>query len=408
MSVKELKLSHNGRYIMYENMLYDISSDSVINIESTDILFWLNLLKENSEQSYKSLITKYTEIQKLVRETVYNVSNIFDVKEQDKFLLEFESRYSNKLITENENKEDNISIINSSWEFIIEGVSSFLLSINEQEQGIISKVTNKISSGFNWLKEKGIGWFFEELRKALYSWGGAAVQTFLATFGSAFGGNVVLVIVWGAMLAYDVYLAIQGDVNWVNLLIDLVAVLTTGPGSKILGEFFKKIGVLGQKIPLKQLLLKINNSGGASYISKLVQKIVTGLPKILKWVVDGIKWVGSKFKINALGKSTSQITSRLTSLTDELATATSTMVKPVVSQGKQRASNIIKPIIGKSGKLLQTKAGQVTTSAGITAGTNKLSGVSNKVFGGAFQNTEDEIIKLIGNTPIPVTVDMLP
>jgi hypothetical protein len=408
MSVKELKLSHNGRYIMYENMLYDISSDSVINIESTDILFWLNLLKENSEQSYKSLITKYTEIQKLVRETVYNVSNIFDVKEQDKFLLEFESRYSNKLITENENKEDNISIINSSWEFIIEGVSSFLLSINEQEQGIISKVTNKISSGFNWLKEKGIGWFFEELRKALYSWGGAAVQTFLATFGSAFGGNVVLVIVWGAMLAYDVYLAIQGDVNWVNLLIDLVAVLTTGPGSKILGEFFKKIGVLGQKIPLKQLLLKINNSGGASYISKLVQKIVTGLPKILKWVVDGIKWVGSKFKINALGKSTSQITSRLTSLTDELATATSTMVKPVVSQGKQRASNIIKPIIGKSGKLLQTKAGQVTTSAGITAGANKLSGVSNKVFGGAFQNTEDEIIKLIGNAPIPVTVDMLP
>jgi hypothetical protein len=98
MSVKELKLSHNGRYIMYENMLYDISSDSVINIESTDILFWLNLLKENSEQSYKSLLTKYTEIQKLVRETVYNVSNIFDVKEQDKFLLEFESRYSNKLI----------------------------------------------------------------------------------------------------------------------------------------------------------------------------------------------------------------------------------------------------------------------------------------------------------------------
>jgi len=408
MSVKELKLSHNGRYIMYENMLYDISSDSVINIESTDILFWLNLLKENSEQSYKSLLTKYTEIQKLVRETVYNVSNIFDVKEQDKFLLEFESRYSNKLITENENKEDNISIINSSWEFIIEGVSSFLLSINEQEQGVISKVTNKISSGFNWLKEKGIGWFFEELRKALYSWGGAAVQTFLATFGSAFGGNVVLVIVWGAMLAYDVYLAIQGDVNWVNLLIDLVAVLTTGPGSKILGEFFKKIGVLGQKIPLKQLLLKINNSGGASYISKLVQKIVTGLPKILKWVVDGIKWVGSKFKINALGKSTSQITSRLTSLTDELATATSTLVKPVVSQGKQRASNIIKPIIGKSGKLLQTKAGQVTTSAGITAGANKLSGVSNKVFGGAFQNTEDEIIKLIGNAPIPVTVDMLP
>jgi hypothetical protein len=124
--------------------------------------------------------------------------------------------------------------------------------------------------------------------------------------------------------------------------------------------------------------------------------------------VDGIKWVGSKFKINALGKSTSQITSRLTSLTDELATATSTMVKPVVSQGKQRASNIIKPIIGKSGKLLQTKAGQVTTSAGITAGANKLSGVSNKVFGGAFQNTEDEIIKLIGNAPIPVTVDMLP
>ena len=61
--------------------------------------------------------------------------------------------------------------------------------------------------------DKGLGWFFENLRKALFSWGGAAVQTFLATSTGGVG-NVILVVVWGAMLAWDILQGIKGNWDW--------------------------------------------------------------------------------------------------------------------------------------------------------------------------------------------------
>ena len=89
--ISKIQLSHNGRYIMYENTIYDVSIDKSFNVNSTDLNFWLTFLKENSEQSYKNLILKYNDIQKIIRETVYNVSNFFSDREIDKFLIEFES-----------------------------------------------------------------------------------------------------------------------------------------------------------------------------------------------------------------------------------------------------------------------------------------------------------------------------
>ena len=56
--ISKLQLSHNGRYIIYENTIYDVSTDTSFDISSTNIDFWLNFLKENSEQSYKNLLTK--------------------------------------------------------------------------------------------------------------------------------------------------------------------------------------------------------------------------------------------------------------------------------------------------------------------------------------------------------------
>lgn len=156
--ISQIQLSHNGRYIIYENIIYDVHTDKSFDIHTTDLNFWLTFLKENSEQSYKNLLTKYIDIQKIIRETVYNVSNFFTSTDKDKFLLEFETKFSNNLITEDSNQESNIDKINSSWDFIIEKVNTQFELL--KEDGLFSKIGEKISSGFNWLKEKGIGWFF--------------------------------------------------------------------------------------------------------------------------------------------------------------------------------------------------------------------------------------------------------
>ena len=411
--ISKLQLSHNGRYIIYENTIYDVSTDTSFDISSTNMDFWLNFLKENSEQSYKNLLTKYSDIQKIIRETVYNVSNIFTGRDKDKFLLEFESKHSNNLLTEELNHDNNISKINSSWDFIIEKVNEFnILKEQEKEQGFFSKIGDKISSGFTFLKEKGISWFFEQLRTALQSWGGAAVQTFLATFGSAVGGNVILVIVWGTMLAYDIYRGIQGEWDWANLLIDLIAVITTGPGAKVIGSLFSRLGIMGKNLPLGEILRRISTSKLGSWFSNVIKVVISGVSKIAGYVSQGIKWLGSKLNIKSLDKVSTQITSKLSEITSEIATTASKVSKPV--SGK--VSNFVGKVSPKIGavkqgakNLVKSKTGQVGTSAGVTAGFNKLTGSNNQVFGNAFKDTEGNIINLLGGgKPIQVTADLLP
>ena len=275
-NLNSLTLSHNGQYIMYENTMYDIANDNKINIDSVDFNFWLTFLKENSEHSYKNLILKFSDIQKIIRETVYCVSNLFDDRNKDKFLIEFETKFSNNLIIESSDSENNILNICNSWDFIIDKIN-----ILKEQDGLLGKVksgasyvSDKVSQGFKYLKEKGVNWFFENLRKALFSWGGAAVQAFLATSTGGVG-NIALVVVWGAMLAWDLYLGTTtGTWDWANILIDIVGVVTTGPGAKIIGGIFQKLGILGSKLPLSGIIQRMSTAGSSTvrWFSSIIKK----------------------------------------------------------------------------------------------------------------------------------------
>lgn len=413
--ISKIQLSHNGRYIMYENTIYDVSIDKSFNVNSTDLNFWLIFLKENSEQSYKNLILKYNDIQKIIRETVYNVSNFFSDREKDKFLIEFETKFSNNLIMENQDTESNLSNIRNSWNFIIDKINI----LKEEESWFDSAVSgvksagkyvsNKVSSGFKYLKEKGIDWFFEQIRTALQSWGGAAVQAFLATFGAAVGGNVILVIVWGVMLAYDIYKGINGEWVWSNILIDLIGVITTGPGAKILGELFKRLGILGTKLPLGEIIKRISPSSLGSWFVKMLQRLTSGVSTITGWITKGINWLATKLGIKGLTKATSNITSRVSSIVDEISTATSKVIKPkvdasskIVKSGKELVKQGVKNVGSKvgniakaTGKLASTKGGKVATAAGLTYGINSALGGSTEVLGGAFVDKEGQITDLL-------------
>jgi hypothetical protein len=395
---------------MCENTLYDIATDTTFTTDSTDIGFWVKFLKENSEQSYKNSLTKYSDIQKLIRETSYHVSNFFTGIEKDTFLFEFESKYSNKLITEDTNLEVNLDKLNSSWDFIIGKLNII------KEQNTLSKVGSKISSGIDWVKEKGIDWFFEGLRDALQSWGGAAVQTFLATYGAAAGGNVVLVVVWGAMLAYDIYRGTQGNWDWVNILIDLVGVVTTGPGAKVIGNLFKRLGIMGKNLPLKEIITKLGTTKMGTKIVEFVNLIVSKTSTIIKFVSTGINWLSTKLGIKNLTKYTSNITSRVSPIIDEISSVTSKVIKPQINKvsqvGKSTAGQVkqgLKNVGSKIGNVTSTRPGQVTTAAGMTYGANKLLGGNTEVLGGAFKNnSNDDIIKLLGSKPIKYDPNMWP
>jgi hypothetical protein len=407
-----LSLSHNGQYIMYENTLYDIATDNTFKIKNTDINFWLKFLKENSQKSYNNKVTDFLSIQKIIRETVYGISEIFDVKTKNLFILEFEQKYSNKLITEG---EDN-NIISSSWDYIIESVSNFL-TINEQseDKGVFSKLKDKVNTGTDWLMNKGLGWFFENLRKALFSWGGAAVQAFLAS-STAGVGNVILVVVWGAMLAWDILQGINGSWDWVNIIIDLVGVVTTGPGAKIIGGIFQKLGLIGTKLPLSGIIQKMSTSGSSTvkWFSSILSKIVSGLSQIGSYMLQGVSWLGKKLGIKSLEKVSGQLKNKLSGVVDDISKASTGLKQKVGKSATNLKQNVVntgssvKNKLAPVGRALKSKTGQVATAAGLTYGLNSAFGADNRVLAGAFSDDEGRIMSLALNQQAEYSDEDLP
>jgi hypothetical protein len=408
---------------MYENTLYDIANDNAFTIKNTDISFWLKFLKENSQESYNNKITDFLSIQKIIRETVYGISEIFDGKTKDLFILEFEQKYSNKLITEG--KDNNI--ISSSWDYIIESVSNFLI-INEQseDKGFFSKLKDKVNAGTDWLMDKGLGWFFENLRKALFSWGGAAVQAFLATSTSGVG-NVVLVVVWGAMLAWDILLGIKGNWDWPNLIIDLIGVVTTGPGAKIVAGIFKQLGILGTKLPLSGIIKKMATSGSSTvkWFSSILSKIVSGLSQIGSYMLQGVSWLGKKLGIKSLEKVSGQLKTKLTSVIDDVAKASGNLKQTVGKSAKnlkqkvgKSATNLkqnvvntgtsVKNKLAPIGNALKSKPGQIVTAGGLTYGLNSAFGADNRMFAGSFGNDDSQVMSLALNQKAEYADEDLP
>ena len=411
-----LSLSHNGQYIMYENTLYDIANDKSFDIKNNDINFWLNFLKENSKESYKNKVSDLNHLQKIIRETVYSLSEIFDRKNKEFFILEFEQKFSNNLITESLDIQLNVENISSSWNYIIESISNYI-TLNEQseDKGFFSKLKDKINAGTDWLMDKGLGWFFENLRKALFSWGGAAVQAFLATSTSGVG-NVILVVVWGAMLAWDLLQGIKGNWDWPNILIDLIGVVTTGPGAKIVAGVFQKLGILGTKLPLSGIIKKMSTSGSSTvkWFSSILSKIVSGLSQIGSYMLQGVSWLGKKLGIKSLEKVSGQLKTKLSGVVDDIGKASkglkqkSGQIGTTVKQKANQVSTSAKNKLSTVKSTLLSRPGQVAASAGLTYGLNSAFGADNRVLGGSFMNDEQNIMTLALNQPADYSEEDLP
>jgi hypothetical protein len=150
------------------------------------------------------------------------------------------------------------------------------------------------------------------------------------------------------MLAYDIYRGIQGEWDWANLLIDLIGVITTGPGAKIIGGLFSRLGIMGKNLPLGKIIQKISTSKLGSWFVTMIEKAASGISTITSWITKGINWLATKLGIKGLTKVTSNITSKVSSIVDEISTATSKVKKPKISNITQK-SNVLKQGLKSAG-----------------------------------------------------------
>ncbi len=359
-----MKLSHSGRYLMYGETLHDLYLNEFHKIDELSFEFFIKFLKESTIGTYKNGVKDISDLNNFLRETIYNISNVFDSKTKDSFIMEYELKYSNELLKEG--IEDYTQHIEKIWSF----VDSKLTQKGLYEQSLLDKAKSMVTGAFDYIKQKGIPWVMENLRAALFSWGGAAVQTLLATIGAPFGGNIVLWVVWGAMLAYDIYEAIQGRPNYAYILIDIISIATSGVGGKIAVQAFKKLGIMSGSVTknLPQMLQKISTSSIGKWFATTIQTVGSSLGSILSYLGKGIAYAGDKLGIQTIKKAGSSIVSWTKNFISQLVN------NPTVK------------------RVTSSKLAPAAATGALVAGVNQATGQDNKVFAGSFGKRGDEIL----------------
>jgi hypothetical protein len=406
---------------MSETKIYSVERNESLDLNQTNLGFWLDLFKKNSVVLYEESKMSILEVSKLINETLFTLEKIFD---DNKLIFEFSNLKKQIVLSEEFDRIQNSNLIKESWDFIINYQNKFISDLIQEEESwwdktvsgakkLYTKAKEKVSGAIDWVKKKGLSYFFEGLRTALFSWGGAAVTTFLTTVGSAaFGlGPTLVFVTWAAMLGYDLYLGIsQNQWNYVNIIIDLLGALTAGPGAKIAHVLFKGLGLVGKAAGgvtgnLKKLISTMMRSKqGSTAVSKILQPIVNGIGTIVKYLSQAANWLSKQLGIPFLKQKFGQIKSWVDKISGEISTAISqSKTAQVVANKSTKTKNVVGNVIQNTKNKYQglSRTGKATVAAaGVGAGTAALTaltgpGVNNKnlqVFGGAFQNpTQDEL-----------------
>ena len=192
--------------------------------------------------------------------------------------------------------------------------------------------------------------FIEGFRDALYSPGGIAVETFLTSTGL---GSVGVISSYAALLIYDIYLSISNnDTNWLNIVFDLLGMLTSGALSGLLAPIVKSAGKGFTTI--EKALLSLKNSKYWKSIYPVLVKIGESIGWITSYISKGVEWL-----LKSLGP-------KVPSFIKTGANKIISFLKTIPSQ----ITNFLKKIGTKTGKVLKkiAKPGQATLKQGAKQG----------------------------------------
>jgi hypothetical protein len=343
----DIKISHSCRYFTANGRIYDAVLDKSALIESVHPLFWLQFMKENSIASYKRKKLSESDLQSMLRKSVYNITETFDNAENKlKTLMEYEIKFGSSLIMESENPLVFEKSLKEGWNFLIEnavrnfpgfegvvitegflgdlwdGVTSFGSKVVDVVGGALDTVATRvkkagswladntvvggwIASGYKWLKEKGITWLMEGLRSAVYSPVGMGVEVFLTVTGV---GAPIVMVVYGVLLLWDLSKMASGDptFSWWEVFFDILGIVTSGIGAAPARLAIKETGIMAKTAgkSLGETVQIGAKQGGVigSFLKKLGTLLGKGVSGILGFVQQGAAWLGKNFGFKSLEK----------------------------------------------------------------------------------------------------------
>ena len=284
----------------------------------------------------------------------------------------------------------------------------------------IAKLGYEVQQNWEKIKKMTLSDWIEEFRGFLNSGTGIAIQILLALTG---GGNIVNMIAWGLLLAYDVGFAgvAQGNWNWFNIITSAIGILGSGAAAIVFKPYKSLLGTIKSIeafVPgLKRTptvwksvggwISKIVQGGGTivskitSSIAWLIQKI-PGLKTVLAPLNKGIAWVKNMFDIWANGIAGSQIAGVAGVVASPLVKGATAYVKGGGVQNIGKLHNYLKSptsAIKGLGKKLSSKYDQDITKSAIGAVTKvyhtiKLIDTSLATLAAAYKKPIDQLIRL--------------
>ena len=304
-----------------------------------------------------------------------SVNNLFG---QNKIVLENYYSVYNNLITEV--TSDLISELDRFHKFLKQSISLELYRLNEQSDNVMMrralqtpeqyKQTEKfivdqqkehikwLNKAVSYIKEKGVGYFMEQLRTALFSATGTAIQILVALTGPATSGigPAIVTGIWCILGLYDLYQITQGvEGAWANFIIDIICALTAGSLGGVLSKF---VGTAGKTliVALENLMLK----GMGPYIIPVIYVLQKSGATVARWFTWAGLFVKNNLGMPWLFKQVAPATKYISEIVEKL------LVK--IKPNQATMPGLVSPL-GKGGYLLgSTIASLVPATTLRTAG----------------------------------------
>jgi hypothetical protein len=360
-------VSKNLRYIFTDRGIYDMVDDKTMRYESLSIIDGINILQEVQDYEYKTGQITLQEHTSNPRRAMIALSDILLPDNGITVLKEWENHFGNKLIMLNESVETLIieSRINEAWDGVkimineyfgeslvnwagdkIKSVGGAIYNgakwVKDKAVQGVKWVGDKASKAWNWIKEKASaawgcvkdfgGCLLEGLRTAMYSYVGMAVEAFLTVTGV---GAPVVIVLYGLLLVWDIYLLASGDERGsvANLFCSALGVITSGTLAPIARNLFKGAGLLTKGGTIGGFIKTLVGKGGklGALVKTLATKLGAGVSKALGFVKQGTDWLaknfGIKFLSNWIGKAKTWIDDIVKSASSAVGMSSKTTAK---------------------------------------------------------------------------------
>lgn len=248
------------------------------------------------------------------------VKTIFGKKSESYFI--FESKFRKNILTEE--LYDFEKQINRFNKFLIDNLKNSP-NLNEQNAYVpafLPEKTNNLAQVVDYIKKNGVNVIFENIRKALLSGVGGIIQAALSFTGV---GSVAVEAVWAIMTLYDAYQYFFNSGSLMNLVLDIICVISMGNLVKWVKGFFGRSATSIQSIlqmfkqtkiwsSLEPFLVKI--SGYAQWFEQTMKNGAKFCEEKMgiTWVKNALSKLSGLFKefskdvSNFIGKTVSNVT----------------------------------------------------------------------------------------------------